>query len=147
MQVTNGFPVNPSPLFSSSSPFVPENRTGLQDQTMGKVAASFATAAASVPRDLLTGEFDLAALSAQDAEPFGPVIKWLSDWHLLVYLDSLGVFEPKDVELMARIASKKETKDMATLVTSSSWQTFMILAQEEGESEKLPPTGASRPYS
>ena len=112
---------------------MPENRTGLQDQTMAKVAASFATAAASVPRDLLTGEFDPAAVSPPDAEQFRPVMRWLSDWHLIFYLNSLGVFEPEDVELMARIAGKKETADVAKLVTSGSWQTFMVLAQEEGK--------------
>lgn len=65
---------------------------------MGAVASSFARASKDVPRSLLgydAGEDDGKGKGREkDAEELKKVAAWLSDWHLLAYLDETGIFDP-----------------------------------------------------
>ena len=82
--MTHGFPQNPSPLFRSTS-FKIENRPGLEDQQI---------------EDVLSAVTRLDALDIQpgDYRPGGApnkwmeLAKWLSDFHLVVFLESTQLF-------------------------------------------------------
>lgn len=116
VNVTHGFPKQPNPLFITSAPFATENRPGLQDQTMGAVAGSFASVAKGIPREMLVGqdpsifggssEIDGKGkgkeVATEDggagASQIAKIAMWLSDWHLLAYLEQSGLFEQVSVE-------------------------------------------------
>lgn len=95
LKVTHGFPKQTNPLFVSETPFNIENRTGLQDQSMGLVASRFAQVAKDVPADLLDGSVSEVESNGKGRrlEQAFAVVKWLSDWHLLSYLDNVGIFD------------------------------------------------------
>ncbi|SCV70841.1 BQ2448_3603 [Microbotryum intermedium] len=138
VNVTNGFPLAPSPMFITERPFAIESRAGLQDQTMASAASTFTTLA----KDLSPNQIGYAAHEeaddatssssskgkekegTSDGDAAGPVIKWLSDWHLLAFLDQ------SDVELMAQIAKTKDAATLRRLFATNSWQTFLTIAQE-----------------
>ncbi|KAM0788886.1 hypothetical protein ACM66B_002970 [Microbotryomycetes sp. NB124-2] len=136
VNVTHGFPNTPNPLFVSPQPFAIENRPGLQDQAMGAVASSFRQATGSLSREVLIGG-GADPLSSKgkgkedEATDLAKVVMWLSDWHLLSYLDEMGILDPKDLDLMARIAVNKDLSDLHHLFNSSSWQTFLAIIDEQ----------------
>ncbi|GAA5970520.1 hypothetical protein JCM11641_007337 [Rhodosporidiobolus odoratus] len=147
VNVTHGFPLTPIPLFTSPTPFIHENRPGLQTQTLSSAASSFLTAAKDIPHDLLSGQVGVEGM--MENENVGQVARWVSDWHLLRFLADTGLFEERDLLLLARIAvlapsgssasssgrSIAETKDLGEalhkLFSSPSWQTFLVVAQEQ----------------
>lgn len=129
---------------------------------MPLVASRFLAAAKNISPGVLDGS--IATLSddkgkgkAEDLEQARSVLKWLSDWHLLAYLEGLGIFADvrppltsvldcssrlslhpqEDVKLMARIASGKSLEDLAKLFQTPSWQTFLTIAEESGSSSHL----------
>ena len=73
--MTHGFPQNPSPLFRSTE-FAIENRLGLEDQQVESILGSLnRSGATSIQENRdLSKRIELA--------------KWLSDWHLITFLDS-----------------------------------------------------------
>lgn len=101
-QVSHGFPKQINPLFTTSSPFNTENRAGFQDQTVNLVASRFNDISTGLSPAQLGREGSQAAFASSDkgkgreADQDGAlkIVKWLSDWHLLAYLDSLGIFSP-----------------------------------------------------
>ncbi|KAK4055592.1 nuclear protein localization protein 4 [Microbotryomycetes sp. JL201] len=136
VNVTHGFPNSPNPLFVSPRPFAIENRPGLQDQSIGAIASSFKQASGSLSREILSGAGqDPSNVKGKgkedDATDLAKVVAWLSDWHLLAYLDEMGIFDPTDLALMARIAVNKDLSDLHDLFNSSSWQTFLTIMEEQ----------------
>jgi len=101
-QVSHGFPLSPNPLFTSPTPFTPENRTGLSDQTLSSVASSFVSISRQISHDLQTN-YDAAEEEEEEKNKrLEALLKdqgvmkfkhWLSDWHLLRFLLDCGMFE------------------------------------------------------
>lgn len=75
---------------------------------------------------------------ASDVEAIQSVAKLLSDWHLLAFLDTVGIFDVADMKLMSRVATFKKgaeesggnEEDMKKLLTSSAWRTLVTIASE-----------------
>lgn len=65
---------------------------------MGSVATSFARAAKDVPRQLLGYQQDVEegekGKQKEENGTLQSVVRWLSDWNLLAYLDGTGIFDP-----------------------------------------------------
>ncbi|GAA5897251.1 hypothetical protein JCM6882_001827 [Rhodosporidiobolus microsporus] len=149
VNVTHGFPLSPSPLFTTPTPFAAPNRPGLEDQTLSSACSSLMALARQVdPPELLagaagTGDSAAEVLSANEA--VGKVARWVSDWGLLRFLAECGMFEERDILLLCRIASlrpgssasqsvtkaKELGAALAKLFSSPSWQTFLVVAQEQ----------------
>ncbi|BGP47282.1 nuclear protein localization protein 4 [Rhodotorula kratochvilovae] len=153
VNVTHGFPKNPSPRFVSPRPFAVENRAGLQDQTLASAAGALLALVKDSPPELLSGavppdagdkELDVLAADAGARA----VAQWLSDWHLLRFLADCGMFDEADLRLMCRLAtlpssgalsiaqSRELARALAQLFASPNWQTFLVVAQEQAP---LPP--------
>lgn len=67
---------------------------------------------------------------ASDFEAYEELVALLSDWHLLAYLDTCGIFDAGDMKLIARIAAKKEVADVKKLLESPAWKTLATIAKE-----------------
>ncbi|KIY51319.1 NPL4-domain-containing protein [Fistulina hepatica ATCC 64428] len=121
VNVTHGFPQTPSPMFRSTQ-FSIENRLGLEEQSIEGVLAS------------------LARLDAPNVTNDGGSTKWrnlatfLSDWHLLVFLETTQLVSMDDMKLMMRTLSAPDLLDnpasLDPILTSESWQTLMSFARE-----------------
>ncbi|CAG8615384.1 1362_t:CDS:2, partial [Ambispora gerdemannii] len=107
LNVTHGFPLNQTPLFTSPKSFSIENRPGIEAQ------------------DLKTLQNHLDATKG-DAH----LVNVLSDFHLLTYIKSTGIFDKKDFDTLARIAVTHSEADAAALSENSGWQTFLAIMQE-----------------
>lgn len=81
-QVSHGFPQNPSPLFQSIS-FPIESRPGLEDQSIEKVLHKLNDLHAP---DVQDSKHD------RDAHRRLELAKYLSDWHLVSFLGTCGLF-------------------------------------------------------
>ena len=126
VSLTHGFPEKPKPAFVGGNgveSFAIENRQGWQDQTSDQVFAKASR--------VLGSDADLA--------------RWLSDWHLLVFLDSIGVLGPSDMAVVARVAASAAEPGPAIheLRESASWQTFATIAAESAPAA----TSGARPGS
>ncbi|GAA5892590.1 nuclear protein localization protein 4 [Sporobolomyces salmoneus] len=153
VNVSHGFPVSPNPLFTSPTPFVPENRPGLSDQTLSSVSSTFMSIYRSLSSpDLVSGQLNLEGLPEEEKtkglealvsdEGVMKLKNWFSDWHLLRFLADCGMFEEDDIRLMCRLASTSSTSNsldslkllaesLAKLFSSPNWQTFVLVAQEQ----------------
>lgn len=89
VQVTHGFPQNPSPLFHSTL-FHIENRPGLEDQRVEQVMSTLAHLGAPDIQD---------CRHAKPGEAYKRIelAKWLSDWHLIAFLGTTQLFSPVSV--------------------------------------------------
>ncbi|EJT99782.1 polyubiquitin-tagged protein recognition complex Npl4 component [Dacryopinax primogenitus] len=121
VNITHGFPTNPSPAFISTD-FPIENRPGLEDQDMSKVVDELFKRGASAitsPRDARTSP----ATSQQ-------VMTYLSDWHLLSFLGTVGVLSADDVRIMADAVTApnlESTDGMEAIAKRDGWQTLMAI--------------------
>lgn len=64
---------------------------------MPLVASRFLAAAKNIAPGILDGSITVATDEkgkgkASDLEQARSIVKWLSDWHLLAYLESVGIF-------------------------------------------------------
>jgi nuclear protein localization family protein 4 len=105
IQLTHGFPDKANPLFSSLNlimpPFPVENRPGLDNQSLEKVVADLLPLTKSLPLFALSEDSAAAAtttskgkgraLSESDEEAIERFATWLSNWHLIAYLDEQGI--------------------------------------------------------
>lgn len=149
---THGFPTDPKPRFTTKTPFAHENRPGVEDQSLSTVCKSFNKLAQSVPSQLLgKGDFPFATSSAaddkgkgklDDLDKIAEIGNWFSDWHLLAFLETTGMFEERDVQLMARFGVSKDAANLRRIVELPSWQTFLTIAEEESG----PPEAPKRDY-
>jgi nuclear protein localization family protein 4 len=126
VNVSHGFPQNPSPLFRSTK-FSIENRPGLENQRVEDVLAA------------------LSRLGAPDIRPSGQsngddthkrieLAKWLSDWHLIAFLQTTGLFSEDDAKTLMRVASAPDLLEnvavLDTLLATDGWQTLMTFTRE-----------------
>ncbi|KAJ1824098.1 nuclear protein localization protein 4 [Coemansia sp. RSA 2671] len=116
VNLTHGFPKDPSPMFHSDNPFCIENRDHLhQVQTLG----------------LLKRHIN----SAQGAAAMLAVV--LADFHFLVYLASFDILGPNDIALIGRIVRDPANSIQLAdeLLSSSGWQTLLLMLQEASDSD------------
>ncbi|KAF7725616.1 nuclear protein localization protein 4 [Apophysomyces ossiformis] len=106
VNVTNGFPHNPSPIFNSPQNYIIENRAGLSHQDMGTLSRHLNQAKSSE---------DLKRL--------------LADFHLLCFIRSMDIFSPAEFKILCETATKP---DMGTeaLENTDGWKTLLILSKE-----------------
>ncbi|KAB5594916.1 Nuclear protein localization protein 4 [Ceratobasidium theobromae] len=127
INVTHGFPINPSPVFRSNS-FAVENRPLLESQ-------EFST----VMRDL----HQLGATDLRESTTVYKVMNYLSDFHLLLFLPSIGILGEREFKNLVKAVTAPDDqrlKLMEGVMNSSGWQTLMAIVQENAPSAK--PTGS-----
>ncbi|KAI0281608.1 NPL4 family-domain-containing protein [Russula aff. rugulosa BPL654] len=128
VNVTHGFPQNPSPFFRSHH-FAIENRPAIEEQSIEQVMRSL--------NEL--GAPDVQP-SRQDAGDGGnahrrlELAKWLSDWHLLSFLGTSGLLSEDDAKVLIRVATSPNMENDAAvldaLLETESWQTLATFARE-----------------
>ncbi|KAJ3480414.1 hypothetical protein NLJ89_g12280 [Agrocybe chaxingu] len=89
VNVTHGFPQTPAPLFRSAA-FSIENRPGLEDQTVDNTMATL--------NRLEAPSLPAGSESYKKLE----LAKWLSDWHLVAFLETTQLFSVDDIKLLMR---------------------------------------------
>ncbi|KAH9945623.1 polyubiquitin-tagged protein recognition complex Npl4 component [Amylocystis lapponica] len=123
VNVSNGFPQTPSPLFHSTT-FHIENRPGLEDQHIEGVLRDLSRLRApEVTESRLGG----------DAQLRTALVKWLSDWHLIAFLGSTQLFSADDMKVLIRTATAASLEDptiLDALIGTDSWQTLMTFTRE-----------------
>ncbi|CAG8553444.1 1914_t:CDS:10 [Ambispora leptoticha] len=107
LNVTHGFPLNQTPLFTSPQSFPIENRPGIEVQ------------------DFKTLKSHLDATKSDDY-----LVNALSDFHLLTYVKSTGIFDKNDFDMLAKIAVTHSESDAAALSENSGWQTLLAIMQD-----------------
>ncbi|THH08842.1 hypothetical protein EW146_g8863 [Bondarzewia mesenterica] len=133
VNVTHGFPQNPSPLFHSRA-FTIENRPGLEDQRIESVLQTLNSMHAP---DVGDSRHD------GDAQRRLELAKWLSDWHLVAFLGTSGLVSETDMKVLIRVTSnphKDEPSVLDPLLATESWHTLMTFARESA-----PPARPSQP--
>ncbi|CCO28392.1 Nuclear protein localization protein 4 [Rhizoctonia solani AG-1 IB] len=131
INVTHGFPINPSPVFRSNS-FAIENRPLLQTQDFSKVL-----------QDL----HKLGATDLLDPTTVLKVMDYLSDFHLLLFLPSTGMLgerEYKNIVKAVTAPDDQRLKLMEGVMNSDGWQTLMAIVRENAPSAR---TAGPRPDS
>ncbi|KAJ7693672.1 NPL4 family-domain-containing protein [Mycena rosella] len=128
VNVTHGFPQNPSPLFQSSK-FAIENRPGLEDQRVESVISALARLDAP-------NIVDSRSAKPGEAHKRRELAAWLSDWHLVAFLDTTQLFSPEDVKLMMRIVTSptllEDLIQLDPLLATEGWNTLMTFTRESG---------------
>ncbi|KAF9481681.1 polyubiquitin-tagged protein recognition complex, Npl4 component [Pholiota conissans] len=123
VNVTHGFPQNPSPAFQSTQ-FAIENRPGIEDQTVDNVMAQLR-------------KLDAPSLHpGVDTYKKIDLAKWLSDWHLIAFLETSQLFSPGDIEVLMRTLSSpsllQDPKNIDPVLSTDGWQTLMTFTRESG---------------
>ncbi|KAK9722368.1 nuclear protein localization protein 4 [Basidiobolus ranarum] len=117
VNVTHGFPSQPNPLFTSSTHFPIENRTGLEVQEL------------STLQKYLTSTEN---------------IHGISNFHMLAFIQQMNVLEKMDLSLLCKAASTHSEVDAKALESSPGWQTlFAILRETDHGGHTNPGTGSS----
>ncbi|KAJ6501676.1 NPL4 family-domain-containing protein [Mycena vitilis] len=133
VNVTHGFPQNPSPLFQSAK-FAIENRPGLEDQRIERVISSLA--GLDAPNIV-----DSRSAKPGEAHKRRELAAWLSDWHLVAFLDTTQLFSPEDVKLMMRIVTSptllEDLSQLDPLLATEGWNTLMTFTRESGSSQPM----------
>lgn len=141
VNVTHGFPQTPSPLFRSNQ-FAIENRPGLEDQHIEDVLRTLAKLGAPQLSDS-------PLTSTSDASKRLELAKWLSDWHLLAFLETTQLVSKADMKvLVSTVTSPSLLEDpsaLNALFKTESWQTLMTFTRESAPS--LPSTSGPGPSS
>ncbi|PPQ66117.1 hypothetical protein CVT26_010918, partial [Gymnopilus dilepis] len=121
VNVTHGFPQNPSPVFHSTQ-FAIENRPGLEDQNLENLMATLRRLEAP---SLLPGSESYKKLE---------LAKWLSDWHLVAFLETTQLFSPEDIQVMMRTITDphllEDAKNIDPVLSTEGWQTLMTFTRE-----------------
>ncbi|KAH9919119.1 polyubiquitin-tagged protein recognition complex Npl4 component [Fomitopsis serialis] len=123
VNVSNGFPQNPSPVFRSAA-FAIENRPGLEDQTIERVLHKLAELhAPDIPESARGGDQRQRAVLAE----------WLSDWHLIAFLGTSQLISTDDMNVLIRTATSPNLDDptvLDALIRTEGWQTLMTFTRE-----------------
>ncbi|KAG5654030.1 hypothetical protein H0H81_008046 [Sphagnurus paluster] len=126
LNVTHGFPQNPSPLFRSTR-FKIENRPGLEDQRVEQVMSALADLDAPNIHDNHTAK-------PGEARKRLELAKWLSDWHLVAFLGTTQLFSPEDMKVLVKTVSSPSLLDdlplLDPLLATEGWQTLMTFTRE-----------------
>lgn len=138
--MTSGFPKEATPVFKAptASAFPIENRQGLHDQSLNAIFPRLNQILEKLPETLDSEGFEFVSSPAADkgkgrdknTEAYDEVATWLSDWHLLAFLDTCGIFDKDDVKLLSRVATLKSPEDVKKLVQTPAWRTLATIAQE-----------------
>ncbi|KAJ6604270.1 NPL4 family-domain-containing protein [Mycena vulgaris] len=133
VNVTHGFPQNPSPLFQSSK-FSIENRPGLEDQRVENVISTLSTLDAP-------NIVDSRIAKPGEAHKRAALAAWLSDWHLVAFLDTTQLFSPEDVKLMMRIVTSptllQDLSQLDPLLATEGWNTLMTFTRESSSTRTV----------
>ncbi|KAJ6575504.1 NPL4 family-domain-containing protein [Mycena sp. CBHHK59/15] len=128
VNVTHGFPQNPSPLFQSTR-FAIENRPGLEDQRVEGVIGTLASMDAHNIHDSRTAK-------PGEAHKRRELAAWLSDWHLVAFLDTTQFFSHEDMKLLMRIVTSpnlmEDLSQLDPLLATEGWNTLMTFTRESG---------------
>jgi len=129
VNVTHGFPQNPSPAFRSHH-FAIENRPGLENQSIEQVMRSLNE----------HGAPDVQ-VSRQDANAHRrlELAKWLSDWHLVTFLGNSGLLSEADIIVFMHVATAPNLDEptvLDSLLVTESWQTLMTFARESAPPQR-----------
>jgi nuclear protein localization family protein 4 len=144
VNVTHGFPTNPSSIFLSHN-FPVENRPFTHPQDTNAIFSTLSRLRASEIRSSRRGS------DPEMAEKRRNLLKWLSDWHLLAFLPSTGMLSEEDMEVVMKTAvspSLDDPKVLDALLSSDGWQTLLTIAQETAPLPRAQSSGsasASRP--
>ncbi|KAH7924017.1 polyubiquitin-tagged protein recognition complex, Npl4 component [Leucogyrophana mollusca] len=126
VNVTHGFPQNPSPLFRSSK-FAIENRPGLEDQRVESVLSSLSQLGAPDIQDSRHA-------ASGDAQKRLELAKWLSDWHLVAFLGTTQLFSQDDMNVLIRTVSSptllEDSSSLDALMGTDGWHTLMTFTRE-----------------
>ncbi|KAL0576570.1 nuclear protein localization protein 4 [Marasmius crinis-equi] len=132
VNVTHGFPQNPSPMFRSIQ-FPIENRPGLEDQRIERALAELARLDA--PNIL-----DSKHAKPGEAQKTFALAQWLSDWHLVAFLDTTQLLSPADIHMLLKtVSSPTLLQDQSALdpvLATDGWQTLMTFAREHAPRPK-----------
>ncbi|KAI0935907.1 hypothetical protein AcV5_004194 [Taiwanofungus camphoratus] len=123
VNVTNGFPQQPEPLFRSSA-FHIENRPGLEDQHIEGVLRELSRLQAP---DILESSH------GGDSQLRTALARWLSDWHLVAFLGSTQLVSQEDMKVLLRAATAPNLEDptiLDELISTEGWQTLMTFTRE-----------------
>ncbi|KAI7896832.1 NPL4 family-domain-containing protein [Mucor mucedo] len=119
VNVTNGFPHNPSPLFNPSSTFPIENRGGLVHQDIASLTKCLN--GAKEPTDLK---------------------KALDDFHVLCFIQSLDIFTADEFKQFCQIVTSREG-DISQINNLNGWNTLqMVIKETEGNARANSKTSA-----
>ncbi|KAI5124405.1 hypothetical protein M0805_008289 [Coniferiporia weirii] len=131
VNVTHGFPQNPSPLILSHK-FPIENRAGLENQNIQRVLKELSELKAPE----LTSD---PAFARKEPGLFHQIVEYLSDWHLVVFLQTTGLFSEENMKQLMRAASSASSGDPQAfyeLFKSESWETLMTFTRENAPSAR-----------
>ena len=138
VNVTHGFPTAPNPRFLSES-FPIENRPGVHDQDMGAVCRALTTLDAG---SLLPG----ADATQHDART--ALVRFLSDWHLLAFLQHSGVLRDDEMQCVCEVATSHSTgAPLDALLATSGWSTLVTIAAEHAAAHAPAPAEAEAPHA
>ncbi|KAJ2920228.1 hypothetical protein MD484_g186, partial [Candolleomyces efflorescens] len=121
VNVTHGFPQAPNPLFRSTQ-FCIENRPGLEDQTLERAMSELSRLDAP------------ALVPGQDTYKKKDLAEWLSDFHLIAFLQTTQLLSIDDLNLLIKIVSSPKLMEdpsvLDPLLSTDSWQTLMTFTRE-----------------
>ncbi|CDO72743.1 hypothetical protein BN946_scf184990.g26 [Trametes cinnabarina] len=137
VNVTHGFPQNPSPMFRSTQYRI-ENRPGLEDQSIESVLHRLA-------------EFDAYDISESahggDLQKRQALARFISDWHLIAFLGTTGLINQNDQRVLIRTATAPDIESptaLDELLRTEGWLTLMTFARETAPKR---PSGGAPPSS
>ncbi|KDQ54810.1 hypothetical protein JAAARDRAFT_160013 [Jaapia argillacea MUCL 33604] len=138
VNVSHGFPQNPSPVFQSSK-FQIENRPGMENQSIESVMRTLSNLRApDIEPTTHGGGGDLARRVE--------LAKWLSDWHLIAFLAQSQLFSEADIKVLIGTMSSLDLSDIKLLdplLQTDSWQTLMTFTRETAPSRPNQPAPTS----
>ncbi|KAK0473285.1 NPL4 family-domain-containing protein [Armillaria novae-zelandiae] len=139
VNVTHGFPQNPSPMFQSTQ-FKIENRPGLEDQRIEHVLSTLHSLGAP---DIS----DSKHLQPGRAHKTFELAKWLSDWHLVAFLGTTQLFSPEDMKILMRTVTSSTLLDdvsqLDPLLSTEGWHTLMTFTRESAPQPNATSTPAA----
>ncbi|KAH8086644.1 polyubiquitin-tagged protein recognition complex Npl4 component [Cristinia sonorae] len=132
VNVSHGFPQTPSPMFRSTV-FAIENRKDLYElQSTENVVKELSRLGAP---DLTAGSF---------SDRRSAVVRYLSDWHLIAFLETTQLISQEDMKVLVKMASAPDLDDPSVLdsfIKTESWETLMTFARESAPA-RSGPTGS-----
>ncbi|KAJ7630580.1 NPL4 family-domain-containing protein [Roridomyces roridus] len=134
VNVTHGFPQNPLPVFQSAR-FAIENRPGLEDQRVENVLSNLARLDAP-------NIVDSRSAKPGEAHKRRELAAWLSDWHLVAFLETTQLFSPADIKLLMRVVTSptllEDLSQLDPLLATEGWNTLMTFTRESASSQAQP---------
>ncbi|KIM48322.1 hypothetical protein M413DRAFT_440044 [Hebeloma cylindrosporum] len=136
VNVTHGFPQSPSPAFQSTQ-FAIENRPGLEDQNLDNAMTTLRRLEAP------------SMFPGSDGYKKIELATWLSDWHLVTFLQTTQLFSPEDIKVFMHAVSSpnllEDAKNIDPVLRTEGWETLMTFTRESAPSRPTTsaPSGSS----